>query len=259
MTRWSAELSEKNERCGNGRAPAAASRAPAAAVRRRGQKRRTGHGWYGAPPTPAVLALALLALLAHEASIGDASAVALARSGSEPVSVVWDCDDTTDEIFPTLGDACTEGVGACEAAGALVCTGDGTAVECDAVPASPIAELCRESASHFGARFCVTAGAVFFEPAWLTVDRLVTGPGYAMLAYVAGVQSAHRLADRPQGAPDPDLVGARRAGCGLARESVRGDQVNLIRDELESLTEPHAEVEVWRTEFRLGYAKCAAN
>lgn len=54
-----------------------------------------------------------------------------------------DCDGEIDEGFDTLGDACTSGVGACTAAGTLVCTGDGMDVECDAVAGTPAAmDLC---------------------------------------------------------------------------------------------------------------------
>ena len=47
-----------------------------------------------------------------------------------------DCDGTTDEDFPTLGDSCIEGAGVCRAAGVVVCAGD-LAVSCDADPPEP--------------------------------------------------------------------------------------------------------------------------
>jgi hypothetical protein len=53
-----------------------------------------------------------------------------------------DCDGTADEDFANLGQACTEGVGECEASGVYVCTGDQTGTECDATPGDPVAELC---------------------------------------------------------------------------------------------------------------------
>ena len=53
-----------------------------------------------------------------------------------------DCDGITDEGFET-GAPCTAGLGACEAAGQLVCSEDGTGVVCDAVPGEPLAfDLC---------------------------------------------------------------------------------------------------------------------
>ncbi len=54
-----------------------------------------------------------------------------------------DCDDRTDEDFATLGDSCSDGEGACEAIGVLVCNGDGTGVTCGAVGGEPDrAEIC---------------------------------------------------------------------------------------------------------------------
>lgn len=53
-----------------------------------------------------------------------------------------DCDTHTDETFPTKGDACSVGVGACVAMGHLACNPDHTGVVCDAVPIAPGTELC---------------------------------------------------------------------------------------------------------------------
>ena len=53
-----------------------------------------------------------------------------------------DCDGEADEDFPTLGNACTTGVGECEAAGVIVCNRAGDDVECDAVPREPSDEVC---------------------------------------------------------------------------------------------------------------------
>ena len=53
-----------------------------------------------------------------------------------------DCDGELDEEFPGLGDACDEGVGACQAAGQRVCAADGLGSECDAEPGEPDAEAC---------------------------------------------------------------------------------------------------------------------
>ncbi|MCK5713041.1 MAG: putative metal-binding motif-containing protein, partial [Hyphomicrobiaceae bacterium] len=52
-----------------------------------------------------------------------------------------DCDGTIDNGFD-VGLGCSAGVGACESAGYLVCSVDGTATVCDAVPGSPEAEIC---------------------------------------------------------------------------------------------------------------------
>jgi hypothetical protein len=53
-----------------------------------------------------------------------------------------DCDNFVDEGFPDLGDACTNGVGACEWSGERVCDATGLATECDAVPGLPTGETC---------------------------------------------------------------------------------------------------------------------
>jgi len=52
-----------------------------------------------------------------------------------------DCDGSSDEDWPTLGDACTAGVGECQGSGTIVCTGD-TTVGCSATPGTPVDELC---------------------------------------------------------------------------------------------------------------------
>lgn len=53
-----------------------------------------------------------------------------------------DCDGTTDNGFPNLGDACSVGVGACEASGSYACTLDGLGTECSAVSGTPTNEIC---------------------------------------------------------------------------------------------------------------------
>ena len=58
-------------------------------------------------------------------------------------SVDDDCDNSVDETFTTLGDACSAGVGACQNTGALVCNAAGDGVTCSAVAGDPGAmELC---------------------------------------------------------------------------------------------------------------------
>ncbi|MFN3201099.1 MAG: MopE-related protein [Bradymonadia bacterium] len=53
-----------------------------------------------------------------------------------------DCDGTTDEAFPTLGQVCNEGVGACSRNGVLGCNAGGDGVACNAVAGQPVEELC---------------------------------------------------------------------------------------------------------------------
>ena len=52
-----------------------------------------------------------------------------------------DCDGSTDEAFPDLGQACTVGRGVCERAGVRTCQ-DANTTRCDAVAAQPGAEAC---------------------------------------------------------------------------------------------------------------------
>ncbi len=55
-----------------------------------------------------------------------------------------DCDQATDEGFAGLGGDCRAGFGACESAGAVVCSEDGLDVRCDAAPGAPRAETCND-------------------------------------------------------------------------------------------------------------------
>jgi hypothetical protein len=52
-----------------------------------------------------------------------------------------DCDTETDEGFVT-GGGCTAGVGACQAAGLVVCSADMLSTVCNAVPGMPMTEQC---------------------------------------------------------------------------------------------------------------------
>ena len=56
-----------------------------------------------------------------------------------------DCDGSSDEDFPTLGDACTSGLGVCEAAGSTVCSADNLTTTCGATPGTPGVEVCGNS------------------------------------------------------------------------------------------------------------------
>ena len=52
-----------------------------------------------------------------------------------------DCDGETDEGFE-LGEACTAGMGECEAAGVVVCAADALSTTCGAEPGEPADEVC---------------------------------------------------------------------------------------------------------------------
>jgi cysteine-rich repeat protein len=49
-----------------------------------------------------------------------------------------DCDREIDEGFPELSAPCSEGVGACNRRGTIICAEDGTATRCSAEPAEPL-------------------------------------------------------------------------------------------------------------------------
>jgi len=53
-----------------------------------------------------------------------------------------DCNGEVDEDFPTLGQPCSVGVGACAATGVYVCSGDQTGVVCSATAGTPSTEVC---------------------------------------------------------------------------------------------------------------------
>ncbi len=54
-----------------------------------------------------------------------------------------DCDGTPDQGFGDLGDVCDNGMlGNCAASGNMVCRADGLATVCDALPGTPVPEVC---------------------------------------------------------------------------------------------------------------------
>lgn len=56
-----------------------------------------------------------------------------------------DCDGTSNEDFPALGQACNVGVGACARSGSQVCTADELGTTCNVSPGMPTAERCSNS------------------------------------------------------------------------------------------------------------------
>lgn len=53
-----------------------------------------------------------------------------------------DCDGLVDEDFPTFGQPCSVGSGACDASGFLACSADGATLECSATAGNPAVEIC---------------------------------------------------------------------------------------------------------------------
>ena len=81
----------------------------------------------------------------NDASPDDAARADAACTPSQEVcnGLDDDCDQLVDETFPTLGQRCTVGDGACLANGVFVCAAEGDVpVVCDAVPGLPEAEIC---------------------------------------------------------------------------------------------------------------------
>ncbi len=109
-----------------------------------------------------------------------------------------DCDGRTDEAFPTLGDACERGVGACFAVGAVVCAADG-GTRCTARPGSARAEVCDDLDDD-----CDGATDEDF------------GPGCARLALEVAAGGYHTCLARPDarllcfGDVDPPPLGPHR-------------------------------------------------
>jgi hypothetical protein len=52
-----------------------------------------------------------------------------------------DCNGTPDDAVPTVGDACSEGIGACRDDGQIICRGV-AGLDCDATPTPPVREVC---------------------------------------------------------------------------------------------------------------------
>ena len=53
-----------------------------------------------------------------------------------------DCDGVVDEVFPTLGEVCRVGVGACAVDGTVICGADGQGVRCDVAAGRERIERC---------------------------------------------------------------------------------------------------------------------
>jgi hypothetical protein len=85
-----------------------------------------------------------------------------------------DCDGDVDEHFPTKGNACEEGIGACRDTGTMVCNVAGDALECSATPLPPGTETCNgldddcdTIEDNFAATDFATIGAVNVNGQWI--------------------------------------------------------------------------------------------
>ncbi|MEZ4270174.1 MAG: discoidin domain-containing protein [Myxococcota bacterium] len=59
-----------------------------------------------------------------------------------------DCDGKVDEDWPTLGEACTTGLGACSQQGVVVCDAEAQATTCSAVGLTPAPEVCDDGVDN---------------------------------------------------------------------------------------------------------------
>ncbi|MEZ4270168.1 MAG: MopE-related protein, partial [Myxococcota bacterium] len=59
-----------------------------------------------------------------------------------------DCDGKVDEEWPSLGAACSSGLGACSQAGVLVCDAEAQGTTCSAVALTPAPEVCDDGADN---------------------------------------------------------------------------------------------------------------
>jgi hypothetical protein len=88
-----------------------------------------------------------------------------------------DCDGMTDENYPALGDVCAVGVGACEAAGALVCTEEENGTRCSVEPSQPSDEVCDQIDND-----CDGSVDENFGPNCSLLARAVVSGGYGSCA-----------------------------------------------------------------------------
>ncbi len=159
---------------------------------------------------------------------GDACAVAWA-AGAAPAETCdlrdEDCDGRADEDFPTLGDACSDGEGACERSGFVVCH-EGAA-RCSAVAARPEecapacegGECCDAGAAP---RACGDDGVCAGTRACIVADGAVQGTwGPCLDADGMPVPEAGDLAERCNGLDD-DCDGDVDEGFGVAQRCTVG-------------------------------------
>lgn len=108
--------------------------------------------------------------------------------------------------------------------------------------------------------YCVTRHGLFVSPTWLPESAFSGGPGadvgYALLAYVAGVDLYQFVASARPAHADADAAGAHGAGCALAVAHVSGEALSLLGAQLRALTTPHGDDEQWTLTFLRGHESC---
>ncbi len=159
-----------------------------------------------------------------------------------------DCDDQTDEDFPTLGEACEDGVGECLRDGNVVCDEDDGGVRCSETAGDPTAELCNglddncdgrvddrapcagplagrvrswQIAAADDARCGANALGALAGDFNALLAASVDGGARAMLLRIPGFPDAVEAVELVEADGDEAVAGALDA-FGAARESVRG-------------------------------------
>jgi len=119
----------------------------------------------------------------HTITLTVVDADGMSGSATIDVDVTARCDGPGDPDFPELGTPCTAGIGACLAAGMVICAPDGLGTVCSATAGTPLPEACDgidndcdggvdEDGDGDGADVCVDCNDV--DPAaWSTPGEVV--------------------------------------------------------------------------------------